>query len=551
MPSPATAAADVSRITTRIFMVRALLSFRLLLAAACCGALAAQRTPDEALRALQDGNERFAADRTVQRALGDGARRSLARSPGPFAVVLCCADSQLPPEHVFNAGLGDLVVVRVAGHAVDAETVASIEHAVEALAVPLCVVLAHEQCGAIAAAAARDGADRDRAVSPAFRAVLDQLEPAVRAAKARELRGRELLAASEEEHAQLTVHECLRRSNTLRTFAAAGRLRIVAARCHLASGAVEWLPSRPLPAAPEAAAAPPEPGSVPASLPPHTALRLLQAGHRRFLGDGRPTGDVTAARREALLHGQQPVAIVLTCCDARVAPEHLFDAGLGELFVVRVGGGVLTERALASIEHAAAGLGSPLLVVMAHTKCDAVQAAARQPGSALSPNARTLLLHLEPSVAAARRDAGGADLADAAAAAHAQRVVNEARSRSAVLRALEDQGRFQMLACVYDIASGDLRWLEDAAPVEAPPVPSAPTAVELAAPAGETAPREEHEVPAEPVPPVRSEPPAAAASPRAPARAPLTPHAPDLRWAGGVVGVVSLLAAILLAIKQR
>jgi len=454
------------------------------LAIAIAAPLAAQRTPDEALRALQDGNRRFAADRSVPQPLGEGVRRTLARGQSPFAIVLCCADSRVVPEHVFNAGLGELFVIRVAGHAADPETIASIEYAVDHLSVPLCVVLGHEGCDAVAAAVAQVAAAGQEHPEPAPSAVLqgllEQIEPAVRKVQKRELAGAELTDACEEEHAQLTVTECLRRSPLLRRFARVGRFKMVPARYHLLSGEVEWLPNRPLPAEPASAALRALP-PVPVAAPPHVALRLLQAGHRRFLGDGLPAGDLSVTRREQLTHGERPLAIVLCCADSRVAPEHLFDAGLGELCVIRVAGNALNDHVLASIERGARDLGASLLVVLGHTRCGAVAAAAEHPeGQQLTPNLRALLARLEPPVEKARRGgATGQALVDLAVRANVQRVVVEARSRSAILRDLEQQGRLAMLPAVYDLASGEIVWLKDAAEPEAAPPP---------APAGESAP---------------------------------------------------------------
>ncbi|MBL9077674.1 MAG: carbonic anhydrase [Planctomycetes bacterium] len=439
----------------------------------------AQRTPDEALRALQDGNRRFVAERSLPQPLGEGVRRTLARGQSPFAIVLCCADSRVPPEHVFNAGLGELFVVRVAGNVCDAETLASIEYAVEHLNVPLCVVLGHEGCGAIGAAvgqAASDGTGAP-AGSRALQHLLEQIEPAVRRARARDLGGKALCDAAEEEHVHQTVHECLRRSDLLRRYASVGRFRMAPARYHLDSGEVEWLPVRPLPtAAADETEATVTHGTIPTGVPPHVALRMLQAGHRRFLGDGKPTGDVGKQRREALTHGQQPLAIVLTCADSRVAPEHVFDSGLGELFVIRIAGNTLNDDALASIEYAAAHTGASLLVVMGHTRCGAVQAALEHPeNQQLSPNLRALLARIEPSVAAARAQGRG-DLVELAVRANVLRTVAEARSRSGLLRQLETDGRFALLPAVYDLATGDLEWLKDQGAAELP----------AAAPAGES-----------------------------------------------------------------
>lgn len=429
------------------------------------GRLTAQRTPDEALRALQDGNRRFATERPQLQPLGEGVRRTLARGESPFAIVVCCSDSQVPPEHLFNTGLGELYVVRTAGHTIDAETIAGLEHAVADLNVPLCVVLGHEGCTAIAHSVAQVQAPtQQRAGSDAVQQLLEQIEPAVRKARHRDLGGKLLLDASEEEHAHGTVAECLRRSAVLRRYAAVGKFKIVAARCHQQSGEVEFLPIRPLPAEPETERLAPL-GAVPTGTPPHVALRLLQAGHRRFLGDGKPTADLSQARRQALAEAQTPPVIVLTCADSRVVPEHLFDAGLGELVVVRSPGNTLTDNALASIEQAATTFGSSLLVVLGHEQCDVIATATGAEGRTdLSPSMRHLLQRIEPSVAKARANGAGRNLTSATAALHAERMVGEARSRSPILRELEQSGRFAMLASIYDLKSGDITWVKDSAP---------------------------------------------------------------------------------------
>ncbi|MFO1032211.1 MAG: carbonic anhydrase [Planctomycetota bacterium] len=431
--------------------------------------LPAQRTPDEALRALQEGNQRFQSERSQLQPLGEGVRRTLARGQNPFAVVICCADSQVPPEHLFNTGLGELYVIRTAGHTIDAEAIAGLEHAVAELNVPLCVVLGHEGCAAVAQSVDQVQAKtQQRADSDHLQQLLEQIEPAVRKVRHRDLGGKELCSACEEEHAHGTVAECLRRSAVLRRFASVGKVKIVAARCHQASGEVEWLPIRPLPAEPEARSNIPL-GAVPSGTPPHVALRMLQAGHRRFLGDGKPTADLGKARREALVEGQTPSVIVLTCADSRVVPEHIFDAGLGELFVIRTPGNVLTENALASIEQAAQRFGSSLLLVLGHERCDMVHAAADAPERQdLSPNMRALLQRIEPSVAKARATGAPREIESLATHLHAGRTLVEARSRSRLLRELENSGRFAMLASIYDVASGDITWLKEAAPAGEP-----------------------------------------------------------------------------------
>ena len=113
-------------------------------------------SPGQALQRLKDGNDRFAADKMEDKDLGAKKRQELAKGQRPFAIVLSCADSRVPPELIFNQGLGDLFVVRVAGNISDPFVVGSIDYGVAHLKVPLIVVLGHEACGAVSAAMGKD-----------------------------------------------------------------------------------------------------------------------------------------------------------------------------------------------------------------------------------------------------------------------------------------------------------------------------------------------------------------------------------------------------------
>jgi carbonic anhydrase len=135
-------------------------------------------TSAEALRQLLDGNARFAAGASQQRPPDPTRLQELTEGQHPFATVLGCSDSRVPPEMVFDQGLGDVFVVRVAGNVVGTEILGSLGYALEHLATPLFVVLGHEGCGAVQAALAkrREGttahgplAELIDAVSPALR----------------------------------------------------------------------------------------------------------------------------------------------------------------------------------------------------------------------------------------------------------------------------------------------------------------------------------------------------------------------------------------------
>ena len=132
-----------------------------------------QLTAGEAYDRLKRGNERFLND-SVQAAGRDSARRKmLAKSQEPFVAVLCCADSRVVPEIVFDAGLGELFVIRVAGNVANTCTIASIEYAVAVLGTKLVAVMAHANCGAVAAALAGGGPSKN------LDYLLDYIQPAV------------------------------------------------------------------------------------------------------------------------------------------------------------------------------------------------------------------------------------------------------------------------------------------------------------------------------------------------------------------------------------
>ncbi len=106
------------------------------------------------------------------------------------------------------------------------------------------------------------------------------------------------------------------------------------------------------------------------------ALEKLKKGNENYLSAETCPGDISSRLRlYTAQHGQAPYAIIVTCSDSRVIPESIFSAGLGELFIIRVAGNVIDDHQLGSIEYAASHLGSPLIVVMGHTFCGAVDAA--------------------------------------------------------------------------------------------------------------------------------------------------------------------------------
>ncbi|MFJ9770351.1 carbonic anhydrase [Kitasatospora sp. NPDC101157] len=196
-------------------------------------------TPQEAFETLLAGNQRFITG-TVEHPNQDAARRSeIAPAQAPFAVLFGCSDSRLAAEIIFDRGLGDLFVVRNAGHVVGPESLGSIEYGISVLGCPLVVVLGHDACGAVAAAkaAVSDGTR----VRGYVRDVVERVTPSVLAARAA---GRVEDADFIAEHVRHTVDLLMERSRALAHAVEAGRAAVVGLSYQLADGAVHLVTAR-------------------------------------------------------------------------------------------------------------------------------------------------------------------------------------------------------------------------------------------------------------------------------------------------------------------
>jgi carbonic anhydrase len=143
----------------------------------CCGFT--MITALDALSRLRDGNQRFVEDRTNAPALSSQARRAaLVAGQEPFAIVLGCSDSRVPAELVFDQGLGDLFVIRVAGNVVASSQVGSVEFAAARFGTRLVVVMGHSQCGAIVATV-EEVLGRASNASRGLRSIVDRVRPSV------------------------------------------------------------------------------------------------------------------------------------------------------------------------------------------------------------------------------------------------------------------------------------------------------------------------------------------------------------------------------------
>ncbi|MEW6282613.1 MAG: carbonic anhydrase [Candidatus Eremiobacterota bacterium] len=184
---------------------------------------------------------------------------------------------------------------------------------------------------------------------------------------------------------------------------------------------------------------------------PEQALQLLMQGNDRYV-KGRKAADRGPDRRGQTSESQYPIAAILGCADSRVAPEVLFDAGIGELFVVRVAGNIVSQAnygILGSLEYATAVLDTPLIFVLGHSNCGAVAAALKsiQEEQELPGAIEGIVEAIRP---AARRSPG----LEPAIAENVRLGVERLPQKSVILHQRVAQGKLKLAGGVYDLASG-------------------------------------------------------------------------------------------------
>jgi carbonic anhydrase len=189
--------------------------------------------PMTAWKALKEGNERFVSGTPAHPSQSIEDRARLAKSQHPTAVVFGCADSRVAAEIIFDQGLGDMFVVRTAGHVIDSAVLGSIEYAVSVLNVPLIVVLGHNSCGAVQATLT---ALDDNVVPGGYvRDIVERVTPSILQGRAA---GLTRVDEFEARHVNDTVGQLRIRSALIAQKLAEGNLAVVGATYHLADGRV-------------------------------------------------------------------------------------------------------------------------------------------------------------------------------------------------------------------------------------------------------------------------------------------------------------------------
>ena len=188
---------------------------------------------DEALQRLLEGNQRYVTNKSTDLNESQNRRTELASGQSPFAIVFSCVDSRVPPELIFDRGLGDLLVIRTAGQVLDSAVLGSLQYGVAELKIPLLVVLGHEKCGAVKATV--EAVENNATAEAEINWLVDGIRPAVEAAKGQ---SGDLLDNAVKANVSLTV-EHLKESSILLEAVEKGELQIVGARYDLDTGLVE------------------------------------------------------------------------------------------------------------------------------------------------------------------------------------------------------------------------------------------------------------------------------------------------------------------------
>jgi carbonic anhydrase len=197
---------------------------------------------------------------------------------------------------------------------------------------------------------------------------------------------------------------------------------------------------------------PPKPENV---LSPDAALKRLMKGNERY-AEGESRRHDFKREREALVGGQNPFAAILSCADSRIAPEYAFDSGRGDLFVCRVAGNFANEEMIASLEYAVAVLNTPLIMVLGHESCGAIDATINslRDGTTLPGHLPSIVAAIAPAVKAVSQQGG--DTLGKAIRQNVTDNVAKLRAATPILSAAAEQGKLKVVGGIYRLKDGEV-----------------------------------------------------------------------------------------------
>lgn len=185
-------------------------------------------------------------------------------------------------------------------------------------------------------------------------------------------------------------------------------------------------------------------------------LQKLLDGNTRFVAGTPERPRQNIKRRAEISEHQTPEAIILSCSDSRVAPEILFDQGLGDLFVIRTAGQVIDNAVLGSIEYGAEHLHVSLIVVLGHKRCGAVKAACA--GGDLPGHLNSLTFPIKAAIENAKKQAG--DLLDNSVKENVRSIVKQLQNSEPILSHLVSENKLTIVGAYYDLDSGAISMVE-------------------------------------------------------------------------------------------
>jgi carbonic anhydrase len=194
----------------------------------------------------------------------------------------------------------------------------------------------------------------------------------------------------------------------------------------------------------------PKPENV---MSPEAALERLMQGNARYI-DGVSRRHDFKHEREALAGGQNPFAAILSCADSRIAPEYCFDTARGDLFVCRIAGNFASDEMIASLEYAVQVLNTPLIMVLGHEACGAVDATIKsvKDGTTLPGHLMSLVNALKPAVDAVKSDSG--DMLTNAIKRNVALNVDRLKTTAPILKSFADDKKIRVVGGVYALKSG-------------------------------------------------------------------------------------------------
>jgi carbonic anhydrase len=193
----------------------------------------------------------------------------------------------------------------------------------------------------------------------------------------------------------------------------------------------------------------PEPAEANNNITPDQAIKKMMAGNKRFVTQKRKSPNQTGLRLKEVAKGQKPYAAILGCADSRVPGEIVFDQGLGDLFVVRVAGNIATPEEIGSLEFGTLVLGAKVIMVLAHSKCGAVDATIK--GASVPGKIGSLLEAIKPAVEKTEGKGG-----DRLVNATKQNVLEQIAKlkESEVISNLISEGKLKIVGGYYDLETG-------------------------------------------------------------------------------------------------